>query len=134
MFVPAAGPSTDSYDARVAWLRGTLTFALSQFRTDEAIGYLYELHRLGAARLLEAAEVVRALHRGPRPDPRAERWLVRLIARIAIEHELDLGAFDELFEFAERYATDHEARDAIDRFCVPPMMPSATPQNGRTVP
>jgi hypothetical protein len=54
---------------------------------------------------------------GKAPDPRAERWLVRIIARIAIEHELDLAGLDDLLSFAERYRTDYEAQDAIERYC-----------------
>lgn len=108
-------PPSDPRTQRVAWLRGNLVSALDHTRRDEAIACLAELHALGAARPSDAAAIVRALH--VTHDPRAERWLVRLVARIMIAQGLDLDGADEVMALAERYASDQDARDALARYC-----------------
>lgn len=116
MFVIRPGRSrNDPRAQRAAWLRGQLVSCLNLSRRDEAIACLAELQALGEAHPSDAALIVRALHISH--DPRAERWLVRLVARIMIDQHLDLDGADEVMALAERYAEDPEAREALARYC-----------------
>lgn len=105
-------------DQPVAGLRGSTTYAVGATRLERAVELLQELHRRGADRPREAYEVVRLMH--DVNDPRAERWLVRLIARLIVLRDMDLEGLLELADLAEAFRVGERAdRQRLREICQP---------------